>query len=926
MKAPSTWKIALTWGLVVGLLGTAEAAALPAPETRVESHVTTSAGDLSPFGARAFADVAQCAGGGGTLLASIVVDESGSLRETDPEDQRVEAIRTAVDSLAALGSVEDSLAVEASLATFSSEYESLVGWGAVSGQHRDELMSAAESLATRDAGEYTDYRSALVGARASLDQRAAEIGGPTCRILLWFTDGKLDVGDQTGEALTELCSPSGIVDGLRGDGVAILSLALFTEGGASTVSDADREQLRAIAEGTGTGVTCGTVPFPAGAVGGAYLRADQPESLSRLFASASALIEGGAPGLSAVCPDEATCVDGVLEIPVDSGVGGFRAVVEVGDGAPAPQLVSPDGASVPPGGGPSADGADVVVSQQGALQLYDVTYPPGGSAGGVWRLVSDPSTTTVVDLYYFWRTRLVLEGATPTDAAPAGTLVVGEDTTVTISLQHSDGTPVDTSSFASFDLAVLVAGEPAQPTTVAPGSFEVSVALPADGAPSEVQIDAVASATSSPSGTPLGPVAVSSVLPTVLPPSFPTITPSRVVLGQLVGDEAVHGELRVTGSERGDTSACVGPAALTGPEAAGTLTLSSEAECVDVPAGRTVTIRFVATAQHPADGRLTGTIPVTLTGVDAAEPVTVDVPVEATMVRPVDEAKRWGLTAGLLAVAFVLAWAVAEIARRRSDRFHVGPFSRTAAVPVVLSRDGLARRGGGALFDPEKDFRGLQVPEDRNVARQSLGVVELGRRFPVFPLASGQGWAQAADGSVVVSTNRRAPVQDAAGRRAPVDLPGNTDGVLVVHGSRGDDAVAAGSWDATLVLLDDARDGDVALADRWRARLVEVPWESVVDAVEAAVATREAAARTAAARSARARPTGADGPGPVETASEDTTSPDRRPRSIFDDPAGPAETGPRPPSLFEDDGRGTAPPPSRTADPDHRRPPSIFDD
>ncbi|WP_172820030.1 VWA domain-containing protein [Cellulosimicrobium sp. I38E] len=915
----------MTLGIVVGLMGVAQAAALPAAETRVESRITGSAGDLSPAGARAFADVAQCAAGGGTLLAAIVVDESGSLRETDPEDQRVEAIRTAVDSLAALGAVEDSLVVEASLATFSSDYQSLVGWGAVSGQHYDELMSAAGSLATRDAGEYTDYRSALVGARASLDQRSAEIGGPTCRILLWFTDGKLDVGDQTDEALAELCSPSGIVDGLRGDGIAILSLALFTEGGAGTVSDADREQLRAVAEGTGAGVTCGTVPLPAGSVGGAYLRADQPEALSRLFASASALIEGGAPGLSVVCPDEATCVDGVLEIPVDAGVGGFRAVVEVGDGARGPQLVSPDGASVPPGGGPSADGADVVVSQQGALQLYDVIYPPGGSVGGTWRLVSDPSTTTVIDLYYFWRTRLALEGAAPTDAAPAGTLVIGEETTVTVSLQHSDGTPVDTSSFASFDLTVLVAGEPAQPTTVAPGSFAVSVALPADGAPSEVQIDAVASATSSPSRTSLGPVAVSSVLPTVLPPSYPTIEPSRVVLGQLVGDEAAHGELRVTGSDRGDTNACVGPASVAGPEAAGTLRLSSEVECVDVPAGQTVTIELVASAQHPADGSLTGTIPVTLTGVDAAEPVTMDVPVEATMVRPVDEGKRWGLAAVFLVLALVLAWAVAELSRRRSDRFHVGPFSRTTAVPVVLSRDGLARRGGGALLDPEKDFRGLQVPEDRNVARRSLGAVELGRRFPVFPLASGRGWAQATDGSIVVSTNRRASVQDAAGRRAPVDFPGNTDGVLVVHGGTGDETATGGSWDATLVLLDDARNGDVALADRWRTRLSDVNWESVVDAVEAAVAAREAAARTATERSARTRSTSAEGS--VETAFEEQASPERRPRSIFDDPAGPAETGgPRPPSLFEDDGRGTAPPPSRTADPDHRRPPSIFDD
>ena len=70
--------------------------------TMTAPGAVASTGDLSDAGARGFADVASCAAGADHLLAAGVVDESGSLQQTDPDDLRVGGILTALDSLAGL--------------------------------------------------------------------------------------------------------------------------------------------------------------------------------------------------------------------------------------------------------------------------------------------------------------------------------------------------------------------------------------------------------------------------------------------------------------------------------------------------------------------------------------------------------------------------------------------------------------------------------------------------------------------------------------------------------------------------------------------------------------------------------------------------------------------------------------------------------
>ncbi|MFC8734552.1 VWA domain-containing protein [Luteimicrobium sp. NPDC057192] len=271
--------------VVVSGLATVAVANPLAAGARGAAAERSASGTLSATGARSFADLSSCLSSADHFLASVVVDESGSLQQTDPDNDRVGAIQAALSSLASLQtSAGTQLEVEADLGVFGSDYTQLVGWGPVNGDHGGALDRAVtQQIPSRNQAAYTDYRAALQGAEQSIDARAGELDGTTCSAILWFTDGRLDLdengeGPKTQDARIQLCQQQGIVDGIRADGTTIIAMALFG-GKSSGVTANDRARLKAIAEGRGGGQTCGTVPIPATSQGGAYLRADQPDAL-----------------------------------------------------------------------------------------------------------------------------------------------------------------------------------------------------------------------------------------------------------------------------------------------------------------------------------------------------------------------------------------------------------------------------------------------------------------------------------------------------------------------------------------------------------------------------------------------------------------------------------------------------------------------
>ncbi|WP_193509113.1 VWA domain-containing protein [Cryobacterium sp. BB736] len=809
----SNWTRVLRVATVIGLGATIS----------IGSAVPATGAELSETGSEAFADIASCAATGDRLLAAIVVDTSGSLRQTDPQDSRVGAILQALESLAQLNSSSSSaLDVEASLATFSDVYRTHVDWGSVADAHLASLRDFANGpLRGMDNDDFTDYRAALRGAQQSLNDRAAALDGTSCKVLLWFTDGKLDVGAATETARSELCTPQGIVDGVRGDKISVVALTLFTAAGKGSVEEVDRDRLRAIAEGESGAERCGTLPVPPSSARGANLNADDATGMRRLFAQATAMIEGATPGLSALCPQE--CPDGELPIPVDPGIGGFRLILERSPSAAAPKLHAADGSSATlTPDTKSLGGADVVVSDLDGLLTADVTFADPDIESVEWRLAADPAGTTVVDLYYFWGASLLIE--------PPSHLFVGETSTVSFRLIHSDGSVLDPAIYDSFDLLLSLDGVQRTARPSSGGSWSLDIDLPTTEATPTVQIEATARAYTSPNRLSLGPLTASMELATSLPPSFPTVSPSRLTLPTIVGEDAVVGTLTIAGSERGATRACFNESAINSPESAGTATFTSALDCIDVPQGETVMVEFNLSTERPADGRIDGVLPITLEAVDASDTVTLNVPFSTTMVRPVNEPLRLLFTALFVVLALAVVWLTAEAARRMSDKFILGLDARVASIEAVATPAGLRRSDGrgGSLLDAAFDFQPVGMDKRRRLSSFSAGGLDFRRSFPLNPLQPGKGWVKDPGGKIVVSPGARDMVLNPDGTRAPVEFPG-TLGALFIADPRSGDANDATEARGRLVMVIDSPDGVASVLEERIDEIQRVNWEDVIE-------------------------------------------------------------------------------------------------
>jgi hypothetical protein len=730
---------------------------------------------LSPTGDRAMAQLASCAASANNLLVSFVVDESGSLQQTDPTNQRVNGINSAIDALTDLrAGAGGKLDVEANLALFAEGYTPLVPWLSLNKPNAAHLKSVSSAeLPNRNRGLYTDYRSALIGAQSSLNAREAKVGGTSCKVILWFTDGGLDVRGDKSSALSDLCLPNGIVDSVRAARISVIALALFHE--PSSVTLTQREQLRSVAEGTGAGITCGQTPISSDAVVGAYLRADDASALRRVFAGVGALISGASQSLSLKCPS-ANCVGGVARFPVDRGIAGFQVIVDSFNNTAQLTLAGPDGKQVRlTAASPASPWGRLKVTERNGLTTARLTFKQvNGPQVGEWTLTSlGPSgkpNPVAVDLYYLWEAHLVVD-------AP-DVVLIGQDSPVRVTVTVA-GQKVPPDWYKSMDVKLRV-GDTTPLTLLADhnGAFVGSLTLPTGTVPSEVTVTASASAVSGPSGILLAPVSWSAVLPTRLPPTYPTITPTRLVLPTITSGQGTTAILTLHGTKRGSTRACLhGDAKLNGPQAAGNIMVTADGRCVDIGPGTTRNWTFRVVPEALADGRVTGHLQLDLTGEKAGDAVSVSVPVSSSMTRPVDEPLRWALVASFIALSLVVPLALLSIGNWWIGRFRLTELTRVASIPVTVTPAGIEpRRKDSAVFIEADDFHPVGEGTVRKRTFNTQGV-KFAHALP-WPMSDPNAYATASPGEIVLSGTGE--YSNASGCRAPMVTALEQCWVLVV--------------------------------------------------------------------------------------------------------------------------------------------------
>ena len=769
----------------------AAVAGLSLPATAGGSVAGTA---LDPAGAAG--SLADCTARTGRLAVVLLVDESASLRRTDPADRRVGAIQAALYGLA--GVVERSrggqrpVSVEVALVGFGVDATTRVGWTALDASSVGGLVTASAQFADRDDQIDTDYAAALLAARDEL-ARVTDPADPAgaCTAVLWFTDGEYDIEPRgTGEtkpyapgipitgadaatALEDhgrrlLCDDGGLVDAFRSTDTQILAVALST-----TIPPGDRDFMRALAEGEAAGVRCGAPRPPGSPPPGAFL---QTEDVSELVARFHELVNDLAGGTALpgggdlpVCPAE-SCERGTRTFRLDPGIRSFNLLAVTSAPGIEVELRSPEpGAAVlvlaadrPTGEAPVGSAIATWTWVAADSVLVDVRLPADdGPFHGEWKVTfidrtgAAPDAVADARIYVFGDLEPVLA---PTEFR------AGEANELRVGVRHREGTPVDEDLFAAVDVDAVVVdpsdgsrwpvtlGEP-DDEGVRTGTWEA----PAPDFPAVVNVSLTARVTTE-SGQALSPVTRSVAVAVRPPSSYPAVTPAEIRFGTVTGVETEEAVLQVRGDE--SSGGCVWVEAnriVQSPADAGSVTLDAEpaatdrASCLRVAPGEQRELRLRLTPTAAADGAGSGTVVVALISDANPDLVRSELAWRATFERPVDVARAVWLSGLLMAAGVGLPLVLMWLLNWLTARFSRPGELKVAGLDVVVTSTGMVMRRdrpASGLAVAVSDFRGVDV--DGNPRSFRVGPLELRARTPWSPFAAPHGEVRA-DGAAVGS-------------------------------------------------------------------------------------------------------------------------------------------------------------------------------
>lgn len=733
---------ALAMAFATALPAAQPAAALPA----VPAPAAVSASEQTPsqrFGG--------CLAGGGEADLLLLIDDSGSLRETDPSAARVTSANHFLASLATTAE-RSGTPLEVSVRTFGHAIGEAVPWTALGGASLGAIQAGVAQLANRTDGQDTDYWLAFEAARAELAERQeATPDAPRCQGIVLLSDGRLSIEPRGSDAefaalggakpyapaetlrsaesaaaamaaaQEDLCRAGGLADQLSASEIALFGIGLAPPG----TPEAEFDLLQAIITGTGAGGT--NCRAEAGGARGEFMTASDVDSLIFAF---DAISNPGKPPLqqtAGLCP-AGFCVEQSHRFVLDTTTPEVRILAMSSAPGVAASLRMPDQTtidipSLPPG-------------QPFDFEKYGMTGRASWISDRTVGIEFHRGTTPLHLWQGLWQlavsgaggqgqssSNIHLSGSLAPSWAQAGqaTLRSGEvlagqvfevgfvdgedlDPTLMLGSMEYSGTIVDARGgehpiFATTDPSRVGRAERIDLSEAAVGEGKVVLrlelrtahAIGADGQRVE--------------GTRLEPSIVAFPV-TILPPaSYPALGAAAAFAA---GDAAggIEGSLELAGEgcawiEPGATAtieaapAGLGAIAVRAPGAEG------RAACRAAASGEP--LRLEVRSERPGTGTIQGTIPVSIAAADGSgDPIVVDVPFAAEATAPVGGWKlALGIAAALLAglgIPLALLWlGGAANARIPARSFAV------ARIPVRVA-DGEVRRDGALLELREGDL------------------------------------------------------------------------------------------------------------------------------------------------------------------------------------------------------------------------------
>ena len=741
--------------------------------------------------------VADCIRKNGRLAALFMVDESGSLRQTDPNADRVAGLQAALAGLTELTQGESSIEVQVALWGFAASAAARNGWTVLNSSSAGSFQSAAEEFRQRDNGFDTDYVAALTSGREELARRVvamdADGSKPVCKLLLWFTDGKLDIEDrltpaarrahgtskpwapeinlgETGggdRAITKgrelICSRDGLAQRLRDDGVFTAAVALET-----AIAQPDRNFLSAIATGSGEATTCGT-PGPAAEQAGAYLGASNVDELilSLFEATGAAPIS---PGVSAaVCPTSTPCPEGTEEFTLDATLSRFNVLAVSRDPEVAIVLRSPGGQEITLTRGQVGTGTagSAEISwrwfSSSAVLISGALPDTTSDWVGTWRVTFVDTTGTNANVQN--RVAIYVFGNLEARVAPNSRLRKGEPGTIRIQVVNPKGEPKTSPDFLeSVDVRA---------TTAIPGEApkELRLSLQANGefvgkytpaaALTAVALKIHTDLTIKTSvGIELPTVGIEDSIPLDPPIGFPSIDLPKSGRGTLIlspvtePNGSAEAELRFHRLEAG--TACVWLSRFTTsshPKDTKSVAFSmtpgaSSSECLEVKADGEMTAQLTAQVVGFGRGRVTGEVVIGMRSNETGKSREEAIPVRFEMdVPPVVNRSRALLLMVIgalapLALLYLLNWITARFGRFDAVRYLattclVGPGNQVNPAP-----------GRAVLLEGAE---AKMHPSPESLRRFEIGPFVLSGKVAKSPFGAPYGLVTRPDGVVMAS-------------------------------------------------------------------------------------------------------------------------------------------------------------------------------
>jgi hypothetical protein len=681
-------------------------------------------------------DLATCLSAQGRGDVLVLMDESQSLRSTDPQSARVNAANFLLERLA-VAADQRHWNLSVSVDGFSAGLDPVIGWSRLTTKTAPSFTGRVNQFRQRTDGVDTDYWNALDGVRQELRKRARNqksVETQPCQAVVWITDGEFSIQPRTTASLQKrygvrksfapgikitsavaaeraqqagiasICRTGGLADQLHSTGVHTLAIGLEADQGTGRFG-----LLRAVSTGSSSSFgRCGSAATPSN---GYFATAT---GLDDLLFVIDQVGNGSAQITHQVVCQRKPCPEGTRTFVLDNSVQRVRLLAGASVDGITVQLRPPDGGRpllLSAAGGKNGSGTVVGVpvtwtwlsprtvsadfskvadkAWAGAWSIVFVD-PKGASRGAktrsVLRIEGDLVPAVLNQSALSLRSHQLVPGlkigvvraGTTDPVTPLGTA------TMDATLTHPPDKPV--SVFTGLKLTSPTVNRELDLTKVSPGKAVLRLRL---------------AVTTAPAGTPHGQVAGTrlddrfvDVPLTILPPAgnYPQIAAS-IDFGLANGTTRLTSTLPVSGAGCVWLRSVAVGAAPDGTsatvDAAGA---DSPAHCrrLDTAGGTGLPLQL--RLSRKATGTTSGTLQIGSTPAGGGETVWTPVSFSADSVLPPNNLERWTVLFALLGfgilipvgIAFGLAWWAARIPRV--------PL-RVALIPVRVEGERVLRDG-----------------------------------------------------------------------------------------------------------------------------------------------------------------------------------------------------------------------------------------